>query len=646
MRNSASGICGGLQEEGGRIREKANMDLHCDCAESPAAEQPSGKINKTAFKLFGKRKSGGAMPSIFGVRNKGDGKNAGKMGMVRSKTLDGLADVVLESSKKEEQCETQAAADTPTADTNSQAVTDSNTDVSPNSSVGKSHSFFALLKRNGRLENVKGDYVEQRAGSRQKKGLKGLFNSMRWNRKDKNYKEDKEEATESQPGLILSGSLTASLECIKEDIPKPLCEPEEPAEIVTADLPCEEQSEVVNNLAEEHQLKTNKESPSSSYQTEKPQDEDTASSPQVDHVGQPPEPEVETLQDKKDERLTGELPITTISFVEPECDSGPEIAIPDPSAVDPPSEPSFDRICLMLADVTSLKSFDSLTGCGDIIAEPDDEGGSSSTTSARIIPGNGKKAIPKKTPNIIAYQGGGEEMASPDQVDDNDMQEFLGMIPQVENTSKEEGKVSRQASREDKRSESTSDGNSVKPYKLRQTATNSVDKGDLRGRAKEQRDSVRNSDEGYWDSPTPGTEEEPSQSSGKKALSRDSCSGDALYDLYTETDENTARAHAEEKRPSQLHSKVLSPVAVSCPTKTNPAKESKIPRSIKHLPVHPPSQAADTGSSSTPTSQHPPTKSELPRTKIPVSKVLVRRVSNKSVTGTSGKMAYQDPARK
>ncbi|XP_075053774.1 APC membrane recruitment protein 2, partial [Mixophyes fleayi] len=214
VRKSASGICGGLQEEGGRIREKANMDLHCDCADSPAAEQPSGKINKTAFKLFGKRRSGSAMPTIFGVKSKGDGKNTSKMGMVRSKTLDGLADVVLESSKKEEQCVSEAAADTPSLDPNTQAIT-IKTDVSPNSSVAKSHSFFSLLKKNGKLENVRGENADQRAGSRQKKGLKGLFNSMRWNRKDKNNKDDKDGATDNQPGLILSGSLTASLECIK-----------------------------------------------------------------------------------------------------------------------------------------------------------------------------------------------------------------------------------------------------------------------------------------------------------------------------------------------------------------------------------------------------------------------------------------------
>ncbi|ELK37796.1 Protein FAM123A [Myotis davidii] len=72
------------------------MDLPCDCAAgTPASEQPSGKINKAAFKLFKKRKSGGTMPSIFGVKNKGDGKGTGPPGMVRSRTHDGLAEVVI-----------------------------------------------------------------------------------------------------------------------------------------------------------------------------------------------------------------------------------------------------------------------------------------------------------------------------------------------------------------------------------------------------------------------------------------------------------------------------------------------------------------------------------------------------------------------
>ncbi|KAG9491877.1 APC membrane recruitment protein 2 [Eleutherodactylus coqui] len=566
------------------------MDLHCDCAESPAAEQPSGKINKTAFKLFGKRKSGSAMPSIFGVKNKGDGKTTGKMGMVRSKTLDGLADAVLENSKKDEQCPSEAAAtDTTSADANSQAVT-IKTDVSPGSPVSKSHSFFSLLKKNGKLENVKGEIAEQRAGSRQKKGLKGLFNSIRWNRKDRNNKDDKEGAIENQPGLILSGSLTASLECIKEEIQKPLCEPEVPAETLPVDVPCEEPSGEVTTSLEDNQSKATEESPCSSQQPIKPQDGDVAGSPHAEDIEQLPEPVVETLQEKEDENITG---------------------------------------------------------CGDIIADQDDDGGSG--TSARLTHGNGKKAIFKKTPNIIAYQGGGEEMASPDQVDDNDIQEFLGMIPQPEDVSKEVVKVStsRQSSREEKRIENACDTTVAKPSKLKQVATNCNDKGDVKSWGKEQRDSVRSSDEGYWDSPMPGPEEEPTKSTGKKALSRDSCSGDALYDLYTEPEENTARAHAEEKRPCQAPTKPLSPVTITCPVKASFTKDSKIPISIKHLPVHSPSQPADTGSSTTPSAaQHQPVKSEIPRTKIPVSKVLVRRVSNKVITGPSGKTALHEPARK
>ncbi|XP_040278548.1 APC membrane recruitment protein 2 [Bufo bufo] len=564
------------------------MDLHCDCAESPAAEQPSGKINKTAFKLFGKRKSGSTMPTIFGVKNKGDGKSTGKMGMVRSKTLDGLADAVLENSKKDEQSPSEAAAaDTTSTDANSQAVT-IKTDVSPSSPVSKSHTFFSLLKKNGKLENVKGENAEQRAGSRQKKGLKGLFNSIRWNRKEKHSKDDKEGALENQPDFILSGSLTASLECIKEEIQKPLCEPEVPAETFTVDLPCEEQSREVTTSLEDNQLKATEEPPCSSHQSVKPQDGDSAGSPHMEHTDQLPESAEETLQEKKDENITG---------------------------------------------------------CGDIIADQDDDGGN--TTAARLIHGNGKKAISKKTPTIVAYQGGGEEMASPDQVDDNDIQEFLGIIPQPEDVSKEVRKVStsRQSSLEEKHSEGTCDSTVVKPSKLKQLAANSNEKGDVKSRGKEQRDSVRNSDEGYWDSPIPGPEEEPTKSMGKKALSRDSCSGDALYDLYTEPEENTARAHAEEKRPCQTHAKPLSPVTVTCPVKANFTKDSKIPISIKHLPVHPPSQPADTGTTPLAT-QHHPVKSELPRTKIPVSKVLVRRVSNKVITGPSGKTALHEPARK
>ncbi|MEE6472652.1 hypothetical protein FKM82_009678 [Ascaphus truei] len=559
------------------------MDLHCDCAETPAAEQPSGKINKTAFKLFGKRKSGSAMPTIFGVRNKGEGKSTGKMGMVRSKTLDGLADV-LESNKKEEPC-VGAGADKLNADINTKVVT-INPDVSSSSPVAKSHSFFSLLKKNGKSENVKGENAEQKPGCRQKKGLKGLFNSMRWNKKEKSYKEDREEPLENQPGLILPSSLTASLECIKEEIQRPLCEPENAADELAVGLPCEEHSEEVNASVEENQVKGGEESPCSSPNAEKPQEEDAPGVQHVENLCQLPDPDVETLQDKEED----------------------------------------------------------ITGCGDIIADHDDEGGNS--TSAKNAPGNGRKSTSKKNQHIVAYQGGGEEMASPDQVDDTYIQELWDTIPQAEEAGTDMGKIesTSQASREGKGPEGTWDAEAVKPTKLKQVAINQHEKD-----GQKQRECIRNSDEGYWDSTTPGLEEEPVKNVGKQALPRDSYSGDALYDLYTEPDENVAGAHAEEEISCLPLSKPLSPVTTTCPVKTASFnKDSKIPISIKHLPVHPPSQGTDTSSSSSSSAvQQPSVKSEMPRTKIPVSKVLVRRVSNRVLTGTSVKTTtFHDPPKK
>ncbi|KAM4698890.1 APC membrane recruitment protein 2 [Discoglossus pictus] len=562
------------------------MDLHCDCAESPGAEQPSGKINKAAFKLFGKKKSGSAMPTIFGVKNKGDGKSTSKMGMVRSKTLDGIADVVLESNKKEELC-VEAAADKPNVDINTKIV-EIKADVS---SVAKSHSFFSLLKKNGRSETVKGENAEQKGISRQKKGLKGLFSSMRWSKKDKHYKEDKDGASENQLGLILSGSLTASLECIKEEIPKPLCEPVIATEDLTVDLPFEEQSKEVDISLEEKQVQPSEESPCSSQNTEKAQEEDAPGKQHVEIICQLPDPEVEAIPDTEDGVLTG---------------------------------------------------------CGDIIADQDEEGGNS--TSAKHVPGNGKKAICKKTPNIVAYQGGGEEMASPDQVDDTTIDELWGMIPQTEDADKEMGRVSgtSQASREGKPTESTWDGHVLKTSKLKQVTVNRNGKSDQKILGKEQQKCVRNSDEGYWDSPTPVPEDELSRSIEKETLPRDSYSGDALYDLYNEPEEIISKPPSVEEVVTSLpHAKPLSPLTVTCPVKTSSfTKESKIPISIKHLPVHSPSPGSDSSlSSGSSVQSHHPVKSEMPRTKIPVSKVLVRRSSNRVITGTSGK-PYHDPPRK
>ncbi|XP_040476377.1 APC membrane recruitment protein 2 isoform X2 [Ursus maritimus] len=532
---ASAGVCR-RKEEAGAGTLAADMDLHCDCAaETPAAEQPSGKINKAAFKLFKKRKSGGTMPSIFGVKNKGDGKGSGPTGMVRSRTHDGLAEVVvLESSKKEEP---RGGGDSGGGGgggrsggrPNPGPPRASGTGVGSlaNSSVAKSHSFFSLLKKNGRSENGKGEPADaSKAGGKQKRGLKGLFSSMRWHKKDKRAKaEAKGERAGAPGGLILPGSLTASLECVKEETPGPAGEPEKPSK-------------------------------------------------------------------------------------------------------DAPRDPA---------------------GCGDIIADQEDEAGPSCDKHA---PGPGKPVLSKKNPGVVAYQGGGEEMASPDELDDTYLQEFWDMLSQTEDQGPgpQEGaakaaaaletKVVAETSKDARCAEGAKDVSLGKHRRLNRIPIELHPKEEPKQPEKEQQEGIPNSDEGYWDSTTPGPEEDSTCSSKKAGIPRDSYSGDALYDLYADPDGSPAVVPANEETSCLSRLKPVSPITITCPLRTPGSllKDSKIPISIKHLANLP---------SSHPVVHQQPVRSEMPRTKIPVSKVLVRRVSNRGLAGTTLRAAAcHDSAKK
>ncbi|XP_008258123.2 APC membrane recruitment protein 2 isoform X2 [Oryctolagus cuniculus] len=522
-----------------------DMDLHCDCAaETPASEQPSGKINKAAFKLFKKRKSGGTMPSIFGVKNKGDGKSSGPTtGMVRSRTHDGLAEVVvLEGGRKEEP--RGGARPNPAPP---RAAGGGGGSAAP-SSVAKSHSFFSLLRKNGRSEPGRGDPAEaSRAGGKQKRGLKGLFSSMRWPRKDKRGKEEEKGARAAGAGgLILPGSLTASLECVKEATPRAAA------------------------------------------------------------AREPPSPGQDAPRDA--------------------------------------------------------------AGCGDIIADQEDEAGPSCDKHG---PGPGKPVLPRKTPSVVAYQGGGEEMASPDQVDDTYLQEFWDMLSQTEEPAPGAPEAAAKAAPapETKAGPDTcpdarggvdaaKDASSVKRRRLSRIPTELQPKEEAKRPEQEQQqqpqpqqpqeqpqqqqqEGVPNSDEGYWDSTTRGSEGDGAGSGQKAALPRDRYSGDALYDLYADPDASPAAAPASEETSCASRLKPVSPGTITCPLRTPGSllKDSKIPISIKHLANLPASH---------PVAHQPPARSEVPRTKIPVSKVLVRRVSNRALAGTTlrAAAACHDSAKK
>ncbi|NXU63629.1 AMER2 protein, partial [Horornis vulcanius] len=339
------------------------------------------------------------------------------------------------------------------------------------------------------------------------------------------------------------------------------------------------------------------------------------------------------------------------SGAEPRASSPPPREEP-PAAVRPPEELSRERPEPAAGEAGSAKDA-AITGCGDIIADHEEDVGGGSGVCEKSTPGPSKLGATKKHPTMVAYQGGGEEMASPDQVDDTCLQEFWDMLSQTDETQKQGGgsgggTKKPEGLKETRGTEGAQNRVVVKRGGLHQIAIHLNHKEEQKSREKEQHEGIPNSDEGYWDSTTPGPEDDSSTSIQKETLPRDSYSGDALYDLYAEPDENPPAGPTNEEVPSVPRSKPVSPITTVSALKTpsSTAKDSKIPISIKHLSSHPASHGAD-ASNSHHVAHHHLAKSEMHRTKIPVSKVLVRRVSNRGVAGTTVKTAtYQDSAKK
>lgn len=76
------------------------MDAQSESCEPPPCDpQPPGKIRK-AFKLFGKRKPGSSVASIFSMRGKGDGGPKSPPSI--SKTLDGLKEPTAPEAEAEQ----------------------------------------------------------------------------------------------------------------------------------------------------------------------------------------------------------------------------------------------------------------------------------------------------------------------------------------------------------------------------------------------------------------------------------------------------------------------------------------------------------------------------------------------------------------
>ncbi|TWW74764.1 APC membrane recruitment protein 2 [Takifugu flavidus] len=293
----------------------------------PCESQSSGKIRK-GFKLFGKRKPG----NIFTIRNKGDGHN--KSPVNKSKSLDGLsetgeADLVQEPDtdrgQEVSQGEMEQREEEALGEDGIQAFAHSRNSISSTSSA-RSLKFLSLL-RGGRLGT--GDRrvhtVSQPVG-RQRRGLKGLFGTVRLRSKDKDGKG------EVPPSPLLKSSRANSVEIIKEDLTlTPKVQPR------LLDSPEQENTEPVESVSSQ---------------------DSTPTTP----------------------------PATVASRVPTDNVSRADEYVPPLPTSQPPLEPGDNSLNNLLADISSLLTFESISGGGDVIANVEAEWGKANATSKPTSP--------------------------------------------------------------------------------------------------------------------------------------------------------------------------------------------------------------------------------------------------------------------
>nr|XP_020489060.1 APC membrane recruitment protein 2-like [Labrus bergylta] len=302
------------------------MDVQTENTDPPPCEtQSSGKIRK-GFKLFGKRKPG----NIFSIRNKGDGNNKSPLKM--GKSLEGLSETTAPDSEPDSdkekgheviQGEREQAEEEPLSEDGFLAAAPARTSISSASSA-KSLSFLSILRGGRRGVGDRRAHTVSQPVGRQRRGLKGLFGNVKFR---SNAKEDKEEAP---PSPLLMSSRANSVEIIKEDLtltPK--------SQQRSLDSPDTESYDPIKSLTTQDSSAT---SPS-----------DTTT-PQV---------------------TTGNVSSTN------------EHVPPFPKS-EPPLVPGDSSLSSLLADISSLLTFDSISG-GDIMADVEAEWGKASIAISDVV---------------------------------------------------------------------------------------------------------------------------------------------------------------------------------------------------------------------------------------------------------------------
>ncbi|XP_026184423.1 APC membrane recruitment protein 2-like [Mastacembelus armatus] len=293
---------------------------------APCESQPTGKIRK-GFKLFGKRKPG----NIFSIRAKGDGNN--KSPVMRSKTLDGLSETTAPDSEQEpdkenghevSQREREQAEEEQLGEDGVLAAAPARNSISSASSA-KSLSFLSLLRGGRRGVGDRRVHTVSQPVGRRRRGLKGLFDNVKFRSKDK---EDKEEAP---PSPLLMTSRANSVEIIKEDLTlTPKSQPR------SLDSPGSESYEPVKSS---------------------------------------------TAQDSSDTSTSEtQIPQVTAGNV-----SRTNEHVPHLSTSEAPLVPGDTSLSSLLADISSLLTFDSISGGGDIMADVEAEWGKASNAISAVV---------------------------------------------------------------------------------------------------------------------------------------------------------------------------------------------------------------------------------------------------------------------
>lgn len=470
-------------------------ELQSDTMNTTVKSQKSGRFRRTALTFFGVRKSICILPSFFGGRSKNQNKWSSKKGITKSRTHDGLSKVIHDDNLK--------SGYSSAGDFEYHSQRDSAGEL--HSSCHNECSHHTADEKSLTL-------------TRQKKGLRSLFHSFKYHRNHRNTGLDKTEMIamtsphcKKEVPVVQDNTNQYVTECLgsEPDVPdfaRVLCDISIGPECIDADAMALEKS-------------VEQESSKSELDNQMCDD-------QMEEVNL-----VAIVSSEYEESSRGQ----SEPCLELQTMSEPVLKSDTPAG-------SSDQLNLIFGDVASLKSFDSLTGCGDIIADQEDDSITESTVSGERSRNGGKRAS-----CYLTYQGGGEEMASPEDLDEECLHDFWG------NNASEEICYTYNQEHTDLTADLTSSHNMdlLNSNSAQQASGMDTSIADVLTPQSEHQESVPNSDEGYYDSTTPGPDEGQEKTDRLKSdrLPRDSYSGDALYELFA-PDESLISPHYENK--SQL----------------------------------------------------------------------------------------------